>query len=129
VRPRFVRCSGRKNSLPGHRSKFAVRVTGTLEVIGLDTRFRLADHWSGISPASARAPSNVVHVTHDNEHGSWLKSEVLRRIRKVGRTLVFYRQQQQIVFLLELQLLQLFACPGWSVNLDFLDAQRSGMFL
>jgi hypothetical protein len=80
-------------------------------------------------PGVGPSPSNVVHLTHDNEHGSWLKSEVLRGIRKVGRTLVFHRQQQQIVFLLELQLLQLFACPGWSVNLDFLDAQRSGVFL
>ena len=55
--------------------------------------------------------TNAVRFSHNDEHRVVLKGKILRRIRQQSGVLISHCQQQEIVSLLELQLLDLFADP------------------
>jgi hypothetical protein len=84
----------------------------------------LRDFLVGIGARSA----NAVCFSHHDEHRALFKGKVLRWIREESRTLIFHCQQQDVVFLLKLQLVNLLPDPRGSRDPDFFNAERVGVF-
>jgi len=99
---------------------WAVSVLVVLSLSGLYMR----DFLVGIGAGSA----NAVCFSHHDEHRALFKGKVVRRIREESRTLIFHCQQQDVVFLLKLQLVNLLPDPRGSCDPDFFDTERVGVF-
>ena len=84
----------------------------------------LRDSLVGIGARSA----NAVCFTHYDEHRALFKRKVVGRVREESRALIFHCQQQDIVFLLKLQLVNLLPDPRGSCDPDFFNTERVGVF-